>query len=235
VATRQQSVVEIWQHGPSGCSTRRVCHVVTAATCPRKDVSNRQRDATAQRRSRCAVRNARSISCKRQRGDAISPAPRSGTTDMNASGNLPLFDQSVELSRCRCVEIGAPGSGSLSCSVTQINKFGVEPWRFRLLDRFCAVQLRFRARFLQRFFELCEELAKSGRDRSDNAEIVGDTFLQFSAIVILSRAYSRLNDRSNKVALVASFSMRPLFISGCGLLFIAGFAACTEFSLESDL
>tara|TARA_R110002072_G_scaffold302615_3_gene486932 strand:- start:46199 stop:46465 length:267 start_codon:yes stop_codon:yes gene_type:complete len=88
---------------------------------------------------------------------------------------------------------------------------------------------------MERFFEFCEGLAKSGRERSDNAEIVGDTFLQFSVIVLLSRVHSRLSDRSNKVALVASSSIGPLFISGCGPLFIAGFAACTEFSLESDL
>ena len=62
-------------------------------------------------------------------------------------------------------------------------RFAADASQFGLLDRFCAAELRFRTRFVIRFFELCEGLAKSDRDRPENAEIVGDTFLTVSAFV----------------------------------------------------
>jgi len=62
-------------------------------------------------------------------------------------------------------------------------RFASDAYQFGLLDRFCAAELRFRTRFVIRFFELCEGLVKSDRDRPENAEIVGDTFLTVSAFV----------------------------------------------------
>jgi len=74
-----------------------------------------------------------------------------------------------------------------------------------LLDRFCAAQLRFRTHFVIRFFALCEALAESDRDTSDNAEIVRG----------------------------ASFLLSRCLYQAAGSV-TADSAACTEFSLESD-